>query len=180
MTEWLILVFIVLAGVIVILLLWRFSEVDAEVSIPILGRLKIAGSGSRRVKDEEFPEAAVKALIEKHNEDFCRALVTQDIRYLSATMTPDGLPQAKQNIESVISSMQTHGWTSCRLVAYSLVSKPIRSGKRVIVDVDETWEYRSTGGQTSQSSARNTYTLVLVAKEWRIESCEVLSPLTGT
>jgi hypothetical protein len=121
MAELMALATIVLVGIILILSLHKFNELNAEVSIFKWVSLKIASKGGRIDSDSELSDTDIGALIQRYNEDFSRAVVTRDLRYMGATTTPNGLIQAQQNISNVITSNQAYGCTSVYLVGYKLV-----------------------------------------------------------
>lgn len=175
-TEWVALISIVLVFVVIFLALRKFRQLNIEVSIFEWIRLNLVGKEPESDDARKLSATEIGELVARYSEDFCKAVASRDIRYLSTTTTPHGLAQARRQLETVLDSMPTHRWVSCRFVTYSIVGEPIYSNRQASVTVDETWEYQFANGQTSRICVRNVYRLALVGKEWRIEACEVLLP----
>lgn len=122
--------------------------------------------------DDAQAAVEINQLLCEHNENFTRAVMSGDGRYLLATTTAEEAVRAQQHALLVKQSMAQQGWRSLQLLVLTPTSDLEISRIRAKATVDETWRFDTGRGQQLSVTGRNEYVLTRSNKAWRITHCD--------
>lgn len=172
--NWIVVLTIVVGGVVLVLALRKYSELDAEIQILDWFKLKLFG---KRPNGDDSLEDELQQLLWQHNEDFVRAVKSNDPRYLATTTSAQGFVQAQQNVNDYIQSTRNGHRHDLKLRHISIIKVERVDKSSAHIVADEVWEHSYEMGNAVVQTIRNIYRVRKEGNRWKIDNAQILKPV---